>query len=325
MIELIIIVFLGVASVVILIMSAAGGSTTRISKERIRVLQSVLLQSRRSQEDEIDVGDLRKTEELSSIPWLNRVLLRFEVVPRLRLLLYQANIRWTASLLLLLTGAFFIIPLYLIQLVFGQFPIALLAGAMLAFAPWFYVFKKRERRFKKFEAELPQALDLMVSALRVGHSLNSTLSLVSRECGDPLSGEFRICFEEQNYGLDFGTTLNNLITRVPVQDLKMVVTAMVIQRETGGNLAEILDNTANVIRERFALQRQVRTHTAQGRMTGWILTVLPIVIAILMFFINPHVLTTLWNDPLGRKLVYAGVVLIMIGGVIIRKIVNLEV
>lgn len=327
MIELIIIVFLGVASVVILLMSATGGSSTRVSKERIRVLQSVLVQSRRTQEQDhdIDVGDLRKTEELSSIPWLNRILLRFEVVPRLRLLLYQANIRWTASLLLLLTGACFLIPFYLIELITGLFAASLLAGVVLSFLPWIYVFKKRERRFKKFEAELPQALDLMVSALRVGHSLNSTLSLVSSECGDPLSGEFRICFEEQNYGLEFSTTLNNLITRVPLPDLKMVVTAMMIQRETGGNLAEILNNTANVIRERFALQRQVRTHTAQGRMTGWILTALPIVIATLMFFISPHVITSLWNDPLGRKLVYAGVVLILIGGVIIRKIVNLEV
>jgi tight adherence protein B len=324
MIQLIVIVFLGVASIVILMMAATGGSSTRISKERIRILQSVLLQSR-GPEDTIDVGDLRKSEELSSIPWLNRVLLRFEVVPRLRLLLYQANVRWTASLLLLLTGAFFIVPLYLVQLITGQFLAALLAGTLLAFAPWIYVFQKRKRRFKKFEEELPEALDLMVSALRVGHSLNSTLSLVSAECPPPLAGEFRICFEEQNYGLDFGSTLDNLITRMPLPDLKMVVTAMIIQRETGGNLAEILDNTSRVIRERFALQRQVRTHTAQGRLTGWILTVLPIVIAGLMFMIAPQVLQTLWTDPLGRKLIYAAIVLILIGGLIIRKIVNLEV
>lgn len=326
MLELIVIVFLGVASIVILLMAAGGGSSTRVSKERIRILQSVLLQSRRQEEEEeIDVGDLRKTEELSSIPWLNRILLRFEVVPRLKLLLYQANVRWTASLLLLLTGACFIVPLYLVQLITGQFLAALLAGVILAFIPWIYVFQKRKRRFKKFEEELPEALDLMVSALRVGHSLNSTLSLVSSECPAPLSGEFRICFEEQNYGLDFATTLDNLITRMPLPDLKMVVTAMVIQRETGGNLAEILDNTSRVIRDRFTLQRQVRTHTAQGRLTGWILTILPLVIATLMFIISPHVISTLWFDPLGRKLIYGGVVLILIGGLVIRKIVNLEV
>jgi tight adherence protein B len=138
MLELIVIVFLGVASVVILLMSATGGSTSRLSKERIKVLQSVLLQGRRTQENDIEVSDLRKTEDLSSIPWLNRLLLRFEVVPRLRLLLYQANIRWTASLLLLLTGAFFIVPFYLIGLITGMFGAGLLAGSILAFAPWIY-------------------------------------------------------------------------------------------------------------------------------------------------------------------------------------------
>ncbi|MCL5263234.1 MAG: type II secretion system F family protein [Acidobacteria bacterium] len=325
MIELIVIVFLGVASIVILLMAAGGGSSARLSKERIRVLQSVLLQARRNQEDEIDVADLRKTEELSSIPWLNRILLRFEIVPRLRLLLYQANVRWTASLLLLLTGACFLVPLYLIQLITGQFLAALGAGLLLGFLPWVYVFQKRKIRFKKFEADLPEALDLMVSALRVGHSMNSTLSMVSKECADPLAGEFRICFEEQNYGLDFTTTLDNLITRMPLPDLKMVTTAMTIQRETGGNLAEILENTAHVIRERFALQRQVRTHTAQGRLTGWILTFLPLVIAVLMFLIDPKEISILWIVPIGRKLIYAGIVMILIGAVIIRNIVNVEV
>lgn len=325
MTELIVIVFLGVASIVILLMAAGGGSSTRLSKERIKVLQSVLLQARRAQEDEIDVSDLRKTEELSSIPWLNRMLLRFEVVPRLRLLLYQANVRWTASLVLLLTGACFIVPLYLIELITGHFLLGLLAGALLGFLPWIYIFQKRKSRFKKFETELPEALDLMVNALRVGHSLNSTLSLVSTECGEPLAGEFRICFEEQNYGLDFTSTLDNLVTRVPLPDMKMVATAMTIQRETGGNLAEILENTARIIRDRFALQRQVRTHTAQGRLTGLILTVLPFVIAGLMFLINPHIISILFTSPVGRKMIYAGVIMTLIGGLIIRNIVNLEV
>lgn len=325
MVELIVIVFIGVASIVILLMAASGGASTRLSKERIRVLQSVLLQTRRSQEDEIDVADLRKTETLSSIPWLNRILLRFEVVPRLRLLLYQANVHWTASLLLLLSGACFLIPLYVVALITGQFLAGLLAGVILGVVPWLYVLQKRKKRFKKFETELPEALDLMVSALRVGHSMNATLSLVAGECEEPLAGEFRICFEEQNYGLEFSATLNNLVTRIPVPDLKMVTTAMLIQRETGGNLAEILDNTAQVIRDRFALQRQVRTHTAQGRLTGWILTFLPIVIAFLMFLISPSTISVLWTDPLGRKLVYAGVVMIFIGALIIRHIVNVEV
>jgi tight adherence protein B len=325
MIELIIIVFIGVAAIVILLMAAGGGSSTRISKERIRVLQSVLVQSRRTQEADIDLGELRKSEELSSIPWLNRALLRFELAPRLRLLLYQANVRWTTSLLLLLTGACFLVPFYLVQLITGQFLAALGAGVLLAFLPWIYVFQKRKKRFGKFETELPEALDLMVNALRVGHSLNSTLDLVANETADPISGEFRICFEEQNYGLEFTSTLDNLITRMPLPDLKMVTTAMTIQRETGGNLSEILDSTAQVIRDRFALKRQIRTHTAQGRLTGWILTVLPIAVAFGLYLIDPKQMMILWNSPLGRKLIFAAVVMIMLGGVTIRNIVNLDV
>lgn len=325
MIELIVIVFIGVAAIVILLMAAGGGSTTRLSKERIKVLQSVLLQTRRSPDNEIDIADLKKTEELSSIPWLNRVLLQFEVVPRVRLLLYQANVRWTASLLMLLTGVFFLVPLYLIELITGQFLAALGGGLLLAFAPWIYVVRKKKKRFKAFEAELPEALDLMVGALRVGHSLNSALTLVAKECEEPLSGEFRICSEEQNYGLEFTATLENLITRVPLPDVKIVATAMTIQRETGGNLAEILDNASQIIRERFALLRQVRTHTAQGRLTGLILTLLPIILGVLMFIISPHEISILWTDPTGRKLLYAGAVMILIGGLIIRNIVNLEV
>lgn len=322
---LIIIVFVGVGAIVALLMVAGGGSSSRVSKEHMRVLQSVLLQTRRSKEDEIDVNDLRKTEVLSSIPWLNRILIRFEVVPRLRLLLYQANIGWTPSLLLLLTGAFFLVPLYLVELITGQFMGSLLVGVLLALAPWVYVLQKRKARFKKFDTELPEALDLMVSALKVGHSLNATLNLVAHECAEPLAGEFRICFEEQNYGLEFSATLANLVTRMPLPDLKMVTTAMTIQRETGGNLAEILDNTSKVIRERFALQRQVKTHTAQGRLTGLVLTFLPVALAFLMFLISPHTISILWTDPLGRKLVYAGIVMILIGAVIIHNIVNLEV
>ncbi len=325
MLELILIVFVGVASIVVLIMMSGGGSTTRVSKERIKVLQSVLLQARRTQNEEVNIADLRKTEELSAIPWLNRWLVQFEVAPRLRLLLYQADVHWTSSLLLLLTAAGFLVPAYLVDLITGQFLAALGAGLVCALVPWIYVRQKRKKRFRNFESELPEALDLMVSALRVGHSLNSTLNLVANEITDPLAGEFRICFEEQNYGLEFGTTLDNLITRMPLPDLKMVATAMMIQRETGGNLAEVLDNTSKVIRDRFALQRQVRVHTAQGRLTGWILTFLPIVIAGLMFIISPHTIGILFHAAIGRKLIYAAITMIFIGGVIIRNIVNVEV
>ena len=141
----------------------------------------------------------------------------------------------------------------------------------------------------------------MVSALRVGHSLNAALSLVTRECPDPVGGEFRICYEEQNYGLELRTAMDNLITRVPLQDLKIVTTAILIQKESGGNLAEVLDKTSHVIRERFRLKRQVATHTAQGRLTGWILSALPVVLGVALYFVNPDTMSLLWKRGHRRK------------------------
>jgi tight adherence protein B len=165
----------------------------------------------------------------------------------------------------------------------------------------------------------------MVSALRVGHSLNAALSLVSRECPDPISTEFRICFDEQNYGLELRTAMDNLVTRVPLQDMKIVCTAILIQKESGGNLAEVLEKTSHVIRERFRLKRQIMTHTAQGRLTGIILTLLPVVLGILLYFLNPKSMSLLWTRDIGIKLLYTSAAMTFVGGLIIRKIVDIDV
>ena len=141
----------------------------------------------------------------------------------------------------------------------------------------------------------------------------------------PSAAEFRICFDEQNYGLELRAAMDNLVTRVPLQDLRIVVTAILIQKESGGNLAEVLDKTAYVIRERFRLKRQVRVHTAQGRLTGWILSFLPVVLGIALYLINPDTMSLLWKREIGVKLLYASGTMTIIGALIIRKIVNMDV
>lgn len=191
--------------------------------------------------------------------------------------------------------------------------------------PVAFVMFKRKKRLAKFEEGLPEALDLIVSALRVGHSLNSALGLVTRECPDPVGSEFRVCYDEQNYGLELKTALENMVTRMPTQDLQIVVTAVMIQKESGGNLAEVLEKTAEVIRERFRLKRQVSTHTAQGRLTGLILTFLPVVLGCALYFISPKMMSLLWTTPIGIKLLYISSGMIVVGGLIIRKIVNMDV
>jgi tight adherence protein B len=320
---IILLVFAGAFSVVALLMIAAGTGASQQTKKVLATLDSALATSWTNTSDQI--VDLRKQELLSAIPWINRWLLKIELAPRLRLLLYQANLKWTAGGLILMCGAACLIPAYLRYLQSGDLITSLLIGAVLGAAQLAFVFNKRGRRFKKFEAELPDALDLMVSALRVGHSLNSALSLVSRECPDPVSTEFRICYDEQNYGLELRTAMDNLVTRVPLQDLRIVATAILIQKESGGNLAEVLEKTAHVIRERFRLKRQVMTHTAQGRLTGLILTLLPVVLGIMLYMISPDSMSLLWKREIGIKLLYASATMTVIGGFIIHKIVNMDV
>jgi tight adherence protein B len=200
-----------------------------------------------------------------------------------------------------------------------------LIGLLLGAAPFVYVFHRRTKRFNKFEQGLPETLDLMVSALRAGHSFISALDLAASESPDPIGKELRICFDEQNYGLELKTAMNNLTTRVPLQDLKIVITAILIQRESGGNLAEVFDKAAYVIRERFRLKREVRVYTAQGRLTGWILSFLPLVLGLGLYLINPEHMSLLWTRPIGIKLLYTSAVMTIVGSLIIRKIVRMDV
>ena len=301
-------IFLGVFAVAVLVMMAAGSGASEQAKQVHATLDSALAT------DSPEVSDqrvnLRKDDLLSSIPWLNRKLLQFDIAPRLQTLLYQADSKWTAGVLLAICGLCFVVGFMLID---------------LRFVPFLWVFHQRQRRLDKFQQGLPEALDLMVSALRAGHSLVAALGSVARECADPIGCEFKACFEEQNYGLELKTALDNLLKRVPLQDLRIFATAVMIQKESGGNLAEVLDKTSHVIRERFRLKRQVGVHTAQGRMTGWVLTFLPVVLGVALYFLNPEMMSILWKNPTGVKLLWTASGMIVVGGLIIRHIVNMDV
>lgn len=317
------IVFLAIFIISALLMVASKGDSSKYTERTLTVLRAALSTTKLTPADQ--AVDLHKEELLSAVPWLNRWLLKLELAPRLRTLLYQADIKWTAGGLIMMSAACFLIPAYLIYLRTGAVILSLLLGAVLAAGPFFYVINKRNQRFNKFEQELPETLDLMVSALRAGHSLVSALNLAANESPDPIGQEFRITFDEQNYGLELKTAMSNLAERVPLQDLKIVITAILIQKESGGNLAEVFDKTAYVIRERFRLKRQVRVHTAQGRLTGWILSLLPVVLGVLLYMINPESMSLLWTRPIGVKLLYLSAAMTTTGALIIRKIVNMDV
>jgi tight adherence protein B len=319
MLLIIILVFASVYAVIALLLIAKGAGASQRTKLVLANLDAALASGRTNSTDQ--VVDVRRDDLLSAIPWINRWLL----APRLRTLLYQANLKWTTSVLLLLSVTCFVISAYLVYMRTGVIALAVLVGFSMSIAPLGFVFYKRSQRFSKFEQNLPEALDLMVGALRAGQSLIAALKLVGNETPDPIGGEFRICFDEQNFGLDIRTAMDNLVNRVPLQDLRIVVTAILIQKESGGNLAEVLDKASSLIRERFRLRRQVRVHTAQGRMTGWILSLLPLALGIGLYLLNPITMSILWTRPIGIKLLYTSAAMTVTGGLIIRKIVNMEV
>jgi tight adherence protein B len=323
MLPIIALVFIGVFAAVALPVVYVSLQTARKGKQVTAALDSALATQSTTIRDQI--VNFRKDSQLSAIPWLNRQLMGLKLAPLLRNLLLQANVKWNAGKLITMSAVCFGIPAYVVYLRFNSSLEALGVGALLGLAPLGWVRHKRKQRFDKFQKQLPEALELMVGALRAGHSLIAAMGLVARECPDPVGGEFKTCFEEQNYGLDQKVAMDNLIDRVPIQELRIVATAMMIQTENGGNLAEVLDKASHGIRESLRLRRQVNVHTAQGRMTGIILSLLPLVLGIALYVVNPEMMNILWTRPLGIKLLWASGGLTVIGGLIIRKIVNMDV
>jgi tight adherence protein B len=316
-------VFVGVFILVALPLVGSGLVPSRSTQQAIATLDSAL-KTETIEKRQIAM-DLKKNETISSIPWLNKRLLRLELMPYLRKLLAQAALTWSPGRLVVMSLALLVIPPYVLLQYVNSLPLALLAGVALGCAPIGFVMFKRSRRFNAFEKGLPEALNLMVSGLRAGHSLIAAMALVARECEEPIGPEFKVCFEEQNYGLEMKAALDNLVERVPLQDMKIVSTAIMIQKESGGNLAEVLDKASYIIRDRFRLKKQIMVHTAQGRLTGIILALLPVVLGIAIYCVDPDMISVLWHRDIGIKLLWAAVGMTLFGGFVIYKIVDIDV
>lgn len=198
-------------------------------------------------------------------------------------------------------------------------------GVACSFLPFFWLVFRRKRRLSKFGAQLPEALELVARALRAGHSLAAGFHLVAQEMSDPISEEFGRVFEEQNLGIPFEEALDNLTDRVPNLDLKFFVTAVILQRQTGGDLAEILDKIGHLVRERFKIWGQVQALTGEGRLSGIVLLALPPLLFITVYRMNPDYIQLLFTDELGKKMLIAGIVSQLVGALVIRKIINIRV
>jgi len=269
--------------------------------------------------------DIRKVDRLSRYSWLNRILAQLDVAARLRLLLQQVDVERTVESLLMMCFFGWIGTASVLYLrIWSLLPAAALA-ALVVPLPWLYILRRRASRFRKFEEQLPEAIDLLVGALRAGHSLMTAIGFIGQESREPLSGEFSQCFKEQNFGVDLRRALLNLGNRVAVQDLQIFIAAVLIQKESGGNLAEVLEKVAQTSRGRFRLRKQIRVHTAQGRMTGWILALLPVALGFAMYMVHPEGISILWTNPTGLKLLYTAIVMNVLGALVIRKVIRIRV
>lgn len=252
---------------------------------------------------------------LSKQPALHRLLLEIPRIHQLDRLLQQSGLTLNVARFL---GMTLLAPL-LVGLVLWlvlELPIlvVLAGGAVAAAAPLVYVLSAKNKRLQTIEQQLPDALDLMARALRAGHAFPSALKMVGEEMAEPIGGEFRIAFDELNYGVSLQDAMTNLATRVPSTDLRYFVISVLIQRETGGNLAELLDNISALIRARLKLMGAIRVLSAEGRLSAWILTLLPFILAGVIAVISPRFIAVLWLDPLGQKMI-GGALAMMIFGI----------
>ena len=244
---------------------------------------------------------LLRDEMLSEIPALDSLLRRSERVGNLQTLLSQADLDIRAGNMLLLCGGSGIVFAVIAFSVGGAIIFGWLGLLLGAFLPYSYASYRRSKRFQKFEELFPEAIDTLARAVRAGHAFTTALELIANEVAEPIASEFRKLFEEQKFGLPVRDALINLTQRVPLVDVKFFVTAVMLQRETGGNLAEILDNLSYVIRERFKIMRQVRVHTAQGRLTMVLLMSLPPVIVMVMLVMSPNFFARCLPIPWGIR------------------------
>jgi tight adherence protein B len=268
---------------------------------------------------------LLRDEQLSQIPALDSLLRRSARISAMQEALLQAGMKFRAGnflVLCLVSGA----VAGFAALVWSRNPAIAWAALIIgAFIPYASVSYRRQKRFEKIEELFPEAIDTLARAVRAGHAFTTALEMISNEATEPLAGEFRKLYEEQKFGMPVRDALMNLTERVPLVDVKFFVTAVMLQRETGGNLAEILDNLSYVIRERFKIQRQVRVHTAQGRLTMALLMAMPPAVVAALAVFSPEFVRPLFYDPIGHTLLVVSIALQTIGYFVIRKIIKIQV
>lgn len=300
---------------------ATHGTEKRRAQLQQRLAEA-LLHTARSGDAEVQ---LARQELMSEIPLLNRMMLDFQPAASLKRVIDQADLHITVTRLLMFSLMAGILGALAVSMLTPLWPLSLLGGVVAAAIPFMHVLWKRSKRLREFLSLLPDALDLMSRALQAGHAFAESLHMIAVEMPEPIATEFRKTYEEQNLGLSLKLALENMSERIPLLDLRICITAILIQRETGGNLAEVLEKVAHTIRERFRILEDLKTLTTSSRMSAWILCGLPIFIAVAVTVMNPDYMSVLWNDPRGHRLLFVAVVLQITGMLVIRKILRIKI
>jgi tight adherence protein B len=318
-----------IALLVFIVVALATFAVASLFDERraqARLIRDRLAAVQKAPERDLDEElALVRDEQLSKIPALDTLLRRSARVSAMQDSLLQAGMKFRAGNFLVLCAGCGVLAAFVVVVLTRNAAIAWAALVLGGILPFAVISYRRQKRFEKIEELFPEAIDTLARAVRAGHAFTTALEMIANEISEPLASEFRKLYEEQKFGMPVRDALMNLTQRVPLVDVKFFVTAVMLQRETGGNLAEILDNLSYVIRERFKIQRQVRVHTAQGRLTMALLMAMPpTVVAVLLTF-SPDFVKPLFYDPYGHVLLVVAITLQTVGYFVIRKIIKIQV
>ena len=302
-----------------LITSRSSDAKRALLKER---LADAIRSSAHSTDEDVQLARL---ELMSEIPWVNRVLLRLQITSQLKQIIDQADSQITVMRLVLFSLTAGVLAFLAVSMLSPSTLMALLFAVIAMALPFLHIISKRRKRLNKFLQLLPDALDLMSRGLSAGHAFTEALQMVASEMPEPISMEFRKTYEEQNLGLSLKLALENLVQRVPLLDLRMCVTAVMIQRETGGNLSELLEKVAHTIRERFRIMEDLKTMTLSSRWSAWLLCALPIFLAIYVTLMNPGYMDVMWRDPRGHWLLAIAAIMQILGMLMVQKIMKIRI
>ena len=276
-------------------------------------------------ENESSSVDLVRKRMLSELPWFNRLLLKFHLMEKTHHFLEQSAVQKPLGFFVLLSILLVIIGFLIGSSILSDYLFSIPLAVCLGFIPFFYLHSKKRRRMRKFERQFPDAMELIARALRAGHAFTSGLKMVAEEFDDPIGTEFGRTLNEINFGVGVAEALQKLANRVDCPDIGFFVISVILQRETGGNLAEILENISHLIRERFKLHGRVRTLSAEGRLSAIVLIVLPFLVAFYIYLVNPEYIKLLLEDPMGNIMAVFALVMMIAGIFAIKRLIAIKV